>query len=132
MDKWYDDPSSAVRAQKHQANECIASIAISNVQDNATLGYTKYLYAQDRDDKLIRAYNISFDAENTRLDTGGGFVVQGNPGIINTGLGITARPDHAGGDDVIALYQTDGSHIGYYERDSDGVSWISANIGVPP
>lgn len=131
MDKWYVGCGTR-QSQIDEANSRTASVAISNVQDNATLGYTKYLYAQDMNDKLIRAYNISFDAENTKLDNGGGFVVQGNPGIGNTGLGITARPDAAGGDDVIALYQTDGSHIGYYERDSDGVSWTSANIGIPP
>lgn len=83
-------------------------------------------------DKLIRAYNVSFAAENTTIDTASGFVVQGNPGLPSTGLGITARPNTAGGDDVLALYQTDGSDISYYERDADGVSWNSANIYIPP
>lgn len=83
-------------------------------------------------DKLIRAYNVSFAAENTTLDTGSAFVVQGNPGLPSTGLGITAQPNPAGGDDVFALYQTDGSGISYYKRLSDGVSWTSANVRIPP
>jgi len=116
-----------------KADRRIASIAISDLEDSATLGYTKYLYAQDRNDKLIRAYNVSFAAENTTLDTSSGFVVQGSPGLPSTGLGVTARPDLAsGGDDVLALYQTDGSDISYYEREADGVSWNSANIRIPP
>ena len=102
------------------------------MEDSATLGYTKYLYAQDMNDKLIRAYNVSFAAENTTLNTGSGFVVQGNPGLRSTGLAVTAQPDPAGGDDVLALYQTAGSDISFYERLSDGVSWTGANIRIPP
>ena len=136
MDKWY--VAQLVVAGNHKSAEIVeadgslASVAISNVEDYATLGYTKYLYVQDKNDNLIRAYNLSFAAENTTLDTDSGFVVQGNPGIPSTGLGITAEPNSAGGDNVIALYQTDGSHIGYYERDADGVSWTGANVVIPP
>lgn len=101
------------------------------MEDPATLGYTKYLYAQDMSDKLIRAYNISFAAENTRVDTGSGFLVQGNPGVPSTGLAVTAQPDPKGGDDVIALYQTDGSQISFYQRDSDDVSWSGTDIQIP-
>jgi hypothetical protein len=82
-------------------------------------------------DKLIRAYNISFSAENTTLNTGSGFVVQGNPGVPSTGLAVTAKPNPAGGDDVLALYQTDGSQISFYQRDADDVSWSGANIQIP-
>ena len=131
---WRDTDTSLTNTTSHPINQWTnASITIPNVEDSATLGYTKYLYAQDRNDKLIKAYQVSFAAENTALDTGSGsgFVVQGNPGVASTGLGITARPNPAGGDDVLALYQTDGSGISYYERDSDGVSWNSANIRIP-
>ena len=84
-------------------------------------------------DKLITAYKVPFAAENTTLESGSGFVVQGNLGLANTGLAVTARPDPAGdGDDVLALYQTDGTDISYYERDADSVSWNSANIIIPP
>lgn len=114
-----------------EADRRIASVAIPNVENSATLGYTKYLYAQDMDDKLIRAYNLSFAAENTTVNTNGGFVVNGNPGLSNTGLGVTAEPDPAGGDDVLALYQTDGNEISYYKRDADGVSWTGANVQIP-
>ncbi|KAJ9616634.1 hypothetical protein H2200_000353 [Cladophialophora chaetospira] len=129
---WRDTNTSLTNTTSHPINRWTnTSISIPNVEDNATLGYTKYLYAQEKNDQLIRAYSFSFAAENTTLDTGAGFVVQGNPGLPSTGLGITARPNPAGGDDVMALYQTDGSHIGYYERDADGVSWNSANILIP-
>ncbi len=100
--------------------------------DNAaTIGYTQYLYSQDKNDQLISAYNLSLAAEDTSLITGSRFIVQGNPGIPNTGLAVTARPNPAGGNDVIAFYQTDRSHIGYFERDADGVSWNSANLVIP-
>lgn len=102
------------------------------MEPSATLGYTKYLYAQDLNDKLITAYNISFAAENTTLNTGSGFVVQGNPGLPNTGLAVTYQSVSAGGGDVLTLYKTDGSDISFYERLSDGVSWTGANIRVPP
>jgi len=124
--------SNYQRQEKNKADKQIASITIPNIEDSATLGYTKYLYAQDKTDKLIRAYSISFAAENTTLDTDSGFVVQGNPGLSSTGLGITAQPNPAGGDNVLALYQTHASDISYYERDADGVSWTSANIQIPP
>lgn len=135
MDKRYVDSSwfqTTVRIlESAEANKQTASVTISNIENFATLGYTKYLYAQDMDDNLIRAYNLSFAAENTTVDSSGGFVVQGNPGVPNTGLGVTAEPNPAGGDDVLALYQTDRSEISYYKRDADGVSWTGANVQIP-
>lgn len=97
----------------------------------ATIGYTQYLYSQDKSDQLISAYNLSLAAENTSLITGSRFPVQGIAGLPNTGLAVTARPNSAGGNDIFAFYQTDGSHIGYFERDADGVSWNSANLVIP-
>jgi hypothetical protein len=132
---WQDTNTNQTNTTTHPTGVWTnaTSFSISNISSPATLGFTKYLYAQDSADDLIRAYNINFAAENTTLNDTAGFVVQGNTGIQGTGLSVTARPDSSGkGDDVIALYQTDTENqVGYYERDPDDVSWNSAIVNIP-
>ncbi|KAJ9615153.1 hypothetical protein H2200_001227 [Cladophialophora chaetospira] len=129
---WKDTNTDLTNTSSHPINVWTnASVAIPNVDDAATIGYTQYLYSQDKNDQLISAYNLSLAAENTSLIPGSRFTVQGIAGLPNTGLAVTARPNPAGGNDILAFYQTDGSHLGYFERDADGVSWNSANLVIP-
>lgn len=81
-------------------------------------------------DFTIKGHSIVFNAENTTLGSSSDFVVQGKPGLPNTGVDTIAQPG-VGGDNVLVFYQTNGTYVSEYKRGLDGGQWSSTNIQIP-
>ena len=114
----------------NETDYSIASVAFPNVDDSASLGFTKYLFAQDMNDLSIKGYDLQFAAENTTIGNSAAFIVQGKPGLPSTGLNTIAQPGQ-GGDDVLVFYQTNGTYVSEYKRSLDGGTWSSTNVQIP-
>ena len=115
----------------HETDKRTASVSIPNIDDHASLGYADYLYAQDMNDRTIKGFDIEFAAENTTWKRSLDFQVQGKTGIPGTGLGVSAQPKSAGGQDMLIFYQTWLSDIAEYKRGLNGSEWTSVNIQIP-
>lgn len=108
----------------------VADATITNVNPATSLGYTNYFYAQ-LEDNLIHGYNITWAAENTTIDAGSEFIVQGEPGLSGTHLSVSTLPNAGGGNNVIVFYQTVGNDITEYTRPLVAGQWSAVNIPIP-
>ena len=63
----------------------IASLTIPGVVPGS-IAYSEYLFVQGSDDSRIHGYNISWDAENTRLVANSRFTVYERRGLPGTRL----------------------------------------------
>jgi hypothetical protein len=80
---------------------------------------------------MIHGYNISWNAENTTIDTSTEFIVQGEPGISGTHLSVSTIPNDGGGNSLIVFYQTVGNDITEYTRPLVAGQWSAVNIPIP-
>lgn len=108
-----------------------ASISIPGVDPSSSLGYTNYFYAQMADNNMLNGYNITWASENTTINTGDDFTVQGDPGLPGTHLSVSALPNSSGGNSLTVFYQQIGNDVTEYVRDFDGGQWTSAQLPIP-
>lgn len=108
-----------------------ASVTISGVNGNTSLGYTNFLYAQ-MEDLTISGFNITWAAENTTLLAEDTFTINGDKGLPGTHLSVTTLPNSSGGDSLLCFYQTVGDDVTEFVRDLDAGQWTSSAVPIPP
>ncbi|KAK4623830.1 hypothetical protein CLAFUW4_05426 [Fulvia fulva] len=129
---WKDTNTNLTNTTAHPINTWTnSSIAINNVHPSTSLGYTRFLYAQDDASLMFKGYNIAFAAENSTIDEKTSFTVQGERALPGSHLSVSAIPNVSGGDDVIVFYQSNGSDISEYTRDLYAGQWAKVQIEIP-
>lgn len=130
---WRDTSWNKVPTSEHPINQWTnSSVAIPDLGGAANLAYTNSMYGQSASDHMIRGYNITWAAENTTLVPDGDFVVGEEPGVPGTRLAVTELPDPDGiHNDLVIYFQTNGSDITEFRRDSHGGSWTKAALPIP-
>lgn len=116
------------------ANEGQASISIPNVSSSGTLGYENVLYAQDANDQIIKGYDITFNAENSKVESDSAFDKDAEAGIPNAGLDVAVQSSSTDGDDLLVFYQTSENQLVEYRRklsDTGSGGWSSSEIQIP-
>ncbi|KIW00254.1 uncharacterized protein PV09_08145 [Verruconis gallopava] len=125
---WKDLNSSVPATESHPVNVWVNTTwTIPNVDENTSLGYTNYFYAQNADGH-IGGYNITWDAENTRLaDT---FTIPQVP-LLGTHFSVTAVPASSGGDQLMVFTQDNGTDITQNVRDLVNGQWTYSTLPIP-
>jgi hypothetical protein len=127
---WKDLNSSAQSTSAHPLNTWVnTTFTIPNVEPDTSLGFTNYFYAQQQDGH-ISGYNVSFDAENTKL-LGDPFAIP-NAGLAGGHFSVTAIPNTSGGDTLMVFNQQNGSDITENLRDLNSGQWSYSDLPVPP
>lgn len=112
----------------------LASISIPNISSSASLGYENALYAQDSITQVIDVYDITFNAENSKVHTNSDFSMGDETELPDTGLGIAVQSGSANSDELLVFYQTDKNQIVEYKRklsDDGAGGWTSSEIQIP-
>lgn len=126
---WKDLNSSVPSTSAHPVNKWVnTTFTIPNVEPDTSLGYTNYFYAQQQDGH-IRGWNVSWDAENTKL-LGAPFTIP-QPGLHGTHFSVTAVPNASGGDSLMVFNQQNGSDITENLRDLSSGQWSYSDLPVP-
>lgn len=92
------------------------------------------LYAQDANDQSIKGYDISFNAEDSKVESTSAFDNHAEAGIPNAGLDVAVQSSSTDGDDLLVFYQTSENQIVEYRRklsDTGGGGWSSTEIKIP-
>lgn len=106
-----------------------ASVKIPNVYPATSLGYTTYFYAQMAASLKFNGYEISWDAENTKITDS--FTVDREPGIPGTHLSVTGITESGGSKNVVVFYQVEGDDITEYYRNSVEGQWGEVDLRIP-
>lgn len=125
---WKDLNSTVASTSAHPVNTWVnTTFTIPDVDPNTSLGYTNYFYAQ-KSDGHIAGWNVSWDAENTKL--GDTFTIP-KVGLDGTHFSVTALPDSSGGNSLVVFNQQNGTDITQNIRDLSNGQWSYSDLPVP-
>ncbi|KAF2269247.1 hypothetical protein CC78DRAFT_605597 [Lojkania enalia] len=138
---WKDTNITLTSEDKHPINSWVNSTnaAIGDVYPASSMGFTTFFYAQMAD-KTIKGFNITYDAENTTIETQDTFTIGGPagalPGLGGTHLTVTAYAEKDGNDETIwdslyVFYQRAGDDITAFTRPIQGGEWANGEIPIP-
>lgn len=126
---WKDLNSTVATTDAHPVNTWVnTTFTIPDVDPNTSLGYTNYFYVQKGDGR-IGGWNISWDAENTKL-TGDAFTIP-KPALDGSHFSVTTLPNNSGGDSLVVFNQQNGTDITQNFRDFSNGQWSYSDLPVP-
>ncbi|KAG8623807.1 hypothetical protein KVT40_008783 [Elsinoe batatas] len=136
-------PSQTGHSDDHSTNvpeDVQLNAEIDGLHPSTSLGFTNFLFAQRADGRL-QGYNITWEAEFTRLDYAEGSptyrsltvgVDPGGDAVLNgTHFSVTTLQSRSGGNDIVVFAQVVGNDIVSFRRDAVGGSWSRATLDIP-
>lgn len=138
---WKDTNTSVVSMDTHPINSWQNSSAgaLNGVYPTTSLGYTTYMYAQ-MDDRTIKGYNISFEAENTTYIPDDTFSITDPAGPVKalggTHMSVTAFTETGENrttlwDSLYVFFQMEGDDISAFTRPLAGGEWTRGTLSIP-
>lgn len=128
--RWKDLNISEPATSSHPTGEWVnSSVVIPHVMANTSLGYTNYFYTQ-LDDRSIGGYNISFDAEDSKILDEYTFTIPRKP-LAGTHFSVTAIKTPSGGDSLLVFNQKNGTDITVDTRDLSAGQWTYNALEIP-
>jgi hypothetical protein len=123
--QWKDMSNSVQRTSSHPVGVWTnSSVSIPGVFSKTSLGYTDYFFAQMANGSLA-GFNISFNAENTRLVDQ--FTIP-QKALAGSHFSVNAP---SSGHGVIVFDQVNGSDIVQNIRDSSSAQWSYVMLSIP-
>ncbi|QDS71423.1 hypothetical protein FKW77_003394 [Venturia effusa] len=133
---WKDTNSSSASIDAHPINSWVnaSKAAIPDVHPSTSLGYTDFFYAQ-KSDHHIQGFNITWAAENTTIVAQDTFTVGDTSGTVaglpGTHMTVSAVDTKSGGRALYIFYQTEGTDITLFTRDTAGGQQTMGQLNIP-
>ena len=136
---WKDTNETVPSTSTHPVNSWTNATkgAIANVYPSTSLGFTTYFYAQ-MEDRTIKGFNVTFDAENTTYVDDESFLITDPAGPVmglgGTHLTVTAYAEDRDGakwDSLYVFFQTEGDDITAFTRGLTAGQWTRGELEIP-
>jgi hypothetical protein len=142
---WKDTNETVASTSTHPINswQNATKGGIRNAHPATSLGFTTYFYAQ-MEDRSIKGYNVSYQAENTTFTEDETFSITDPAGAVKalggTHMSVTSFAETTLGEDgqrknvwdsLYVFFQTEGDDISAFTRPMAGGEWTKGSLAIP-